>query len=217
MIRISKSISVFIFTAFLWSVFPVSATTIDDSDSLTSEQSTQRPCISIENRHAKGHFLAQVGQIPPPQDRPKHQSLQRHKYIEQLRLLKLLELLDLPPNQETEFIVSFRRYRKTQLKLHADRTDIVDKLALGLRDKSLPQNEVYQLVSKIEKNAEDCLKQNENFLDQARGTLNVWQYGKLAVFLNRFERELLESVKAFHDRPRRGMEQGKHGNRQETE
>jgi len=196
--------------ALLCLVPPISAETLVDSVLLTPSQQDWYPEMGMGTRQVPGFHFAQIDQDSRPQVEPERQSRQRRKHLEQLRLFKLLELLDLSPEQESDFIVAFRQHRKAQQKLHSVRADIVDRLALGLKEKSLPPDEVYLLVGKLEKNSQEHLKQNQEFLGQVRGILDVWQYGKLAVFKDRFEYELLEAVKTFHDRPGRGMGREEH-------
>ncbi len=125
---------------------------------------------------------------------------QRQKHIEQLRIFKLLEILDLDETQELDFLQTFRTFRKQQRLLSKERSDIIDTLAMGLRDSSLSPQEVYSLVDRVNEK-ETSLKQLEKkFLRQSKRILTAGQFGRLVVFQHRFEYELLSNVRSFWER-----------------
>ena len=145
-------------------------------------------------------YLAQVDHMMPPnvQDR---QPRQRRKHIEQLRLLKMLELLDLSSDQETEFIVAFRQFRKGLRGIHRARVEIIDQLAAGLMDESVTSKKIYEFIADLEKLTVERRMQEKTYMEKARKLLDARQLGKLIIFQERFEQALIRDVKAFHDRP----------------
>jgi Spy/CpxP family protein refolding chaperone len=129
----------------------------------------------------------------------------RHrKHLEQLRLLKLLELLDLEEDQETAFIVAFRSLRKDLRALDEERSEVVEQLSTGLKEGGLAEAETMRLIDRTLELGEKRHQRMSAFVTEARTLLTPDQLGKLVVFHDRFEYELLERVKAFHGRGGRG-------------
>jgi hypothetical protein len=127
---------------------------------------------------------------------------QFNKHIEQFRILKLLELLDLQENQELEFIGVFRSMRRQSGQLHDQRMDRVEKLAEGLRTESITDNEIVILISEIREFSDEENRGRDRFLSEAANILSASQMGRLVVFQVRFESELLGAVRGFRDRGR---------------
>ncbi len=128
----------------------------------------------------------------------------RHKFgkhIEQFRILKLLELLDLREDQELEFITAFHSMRRERRQLHEKRISLVDELADGLRTETVPDMEINRLIREISKLGNQQERVMEDFLNEAQKILTPSQLGRYIVFRERFEFELLEAVKAFRERP----------------
>jgi Spy/CpxP family protein refolding chaperone len=130
------------------------------------------------------------------------------KHIEQFRLLKLLELLDLKEDQEVDFIKAFRTMRSERRDLHEKRMELVNSLADGLRDQNIADNEIRQDVQQISELAKQEERVMENFLNTAQKILTPQQLGKLIVFQERFELELLEGVREFRERQQGAFESG---------
>jgi Spy/CpxP family protein refolding chaperone len=124
------------------------------------------------------------------------------KHLEQFRLLKLLELLDLKEDQEVDFITAFRTMRRERRELHEKRIEFVGKLADGLREQNLSDDDIRSLIYQITESAKQEGRVMENFLSTAQKILTPQQLAKLIIFQERFEYELLEEVRAFRERPR---------------
>ena len=122
------------------------------------------------------------------------------KHIEQFRILKLLELLDLREDQELEFITAFQSMRRERRQLHEKRISLVDELADGLRTETVPDMEINRLIREISKLGNQQERVMEDFLSEAQKILTPSQLGRFIVFRERFEFELLEAVKAFRER-----------------
>ncbi len=119
------------------------------------------------------------------------------KYIAQLRLLKLLELLDLDQDQEVPFITAFHSMRRDGGDLDSLRVALMEQLADGLREQTISDEEAYDLIDKIAAAKLQKRELMDAFLKQARDELSASQLGKLVVFQDRFELELLERVQTF--------------------
>ena len=137
----------------------------------------------------------------------------RRRHLEQFRMLKLLELLDLDREQEMEFLVDFKALREKQLLLQRERELVVEFLATGLREDTLKGNQITQRVQRVMELRREYALASEKFLERVMGILTPEQVGRLVVFEERFEFELLDQVRSFHER--RGMPGAKRGLRQQ--
>ncbi|MBU8932564.1 MAG: hypothetical protein KOO62_01020 [candidate division Zixibacteria bacterium] len=198
MIRNGRLISIIILAAVVMLAWP-GANAVADETVSSPERNSEKQIDAWPDHDC---YLAQVDESTSPVQ--NHKPRQRRKHIEQLRLLKLLELLDLSPDQETQFIVAFRQFRKGLRGIHRARVEIIDQLATGLKDNSLAPKNIYEFIANLEKLAVERRIQDKTFIEKARELLDARQLGKLVIFQERFEQALIEDVKAFHDRPSRG-------------
>ena len=121
------------------------------------------------------------------------------KHIEQLRMLKLLEMLDLGEDQEVEFLTELSRFRSDMAKLDERRTVLLDSLAKGLGDSSLIEDRIYDYGDRIRVTMIDHSKAMTDFMDRCREILTPQQFGEMIVFQERFDKQLLERVRAFRE------------------
>ncbi|MEE8576808.1 MAG: hypothetical protein V3T31_06100 [candidate division Zixibacteria bacterium] len=121
----------------------------------------------------------------------------RKRHIEQLRILKLLEMLDLDEGQEIEFLTRFRTHRKNDRTIAEEhRTRLADLGKLLHSSNASDQ----QLSEAIEAARQVRLKKqqaHDTFLEKVRPLLTTNQFGRLIIFQDRFEFELLQEVRQF--------------------
>ncbi len=160
-------------------------------------QLEQQPDDDFNHVGAAGHAHDKTRNLYRKQGR--HQ-FDRH--IEQFRILKLLELLDLQEDQELEFIVVFRSMRRQAGQLHTQRMDRVEKLAKGLRTETITDDEIGLLIRDIKEFSDEEDRVRDRFLSETASILSAAQMGRLVVFQVRFEAELLGAVRGFRDRGR---------------
>jgi len=126
----------------------------------------------------------------------------RRQHLEQLRMLKMLEALNLSEDQELEFLTAFRAVRKEHGRLNNEKEMLVDSLSALLDNDPTDEKAITSAVDRIlaiEDTRRDVMKE---FIDNIRGLLTPDQLARFVVFNERFERELLEQVKSFRDRRR---------------
>jgi len=158
-----------------------------------------RPCSNFDG------MLAQAGEPPDPhfqgQGRMfgRQRMQQQRKHLEQLRMLKMLELLDLNEDQELSFLTSYRAMRQELRDIDEKRAVLVNRLADGLGGDSLSDDAIDALIDSVMVIEKQKQKVHESFIQQSRSILTPQQLGRLVVFHERFERELLDQVKAFRE------------------
>lgn len=158
-------------------------------------------------------LLAQMDNEPPP-DMPfppdaRQFDKSRGKYLEQLRILKLLELLNLNEDQDIEFMQLFRKHRMTVKENENEHNLKIAELSEGLKNESITDANIFRLTAEVEKNADARVVLEKSFLNESKKILSAEQFGKLVVFQERFERELLEQVRQFRNQERFGHGQGR--------
>ena len=114
--------------------------------------------------------------------------------------MKLLELLDLRDDQEVDFIAAFHSMRRDRRQLHQQKMILIDNLSEGLRDKDITDDEINRLIRQIMDATEQEKQLQQEFLNDVSGILTPSQMGRLVVFTERFEYELLEAIRAFRER-----------------
>ncbi len=117
----------------------------------------------------------------------------RMKRIEQLRMLKMLEILDLNDEQSDKFLVVFNKTRKNKKALHEERRAIADTLSATL-DAQGTEEEINRLLDKMKSNMEGQLQLLNQLLDDCRDILTPYQLGRLALFHENFERDMIKDL-----------------------
>jgi hypothetical protein len=152
-------------------------------------------------------FWAQAGDYPDSE--PPGMQKQR-RYLEQLRMLKLLEMLDLKEDQEVEFITNFRAMRQNLEDLEAEHHSILDEVSRHIDAGDVDDRLVERTSEQLVQIAQRKIEVVSSFFNEAKKTLTPEQMAKLMIFQERFDRELLERVRAFRERGmHRGNPQGK--------
>jgi len=125
---------------------------------------------------------------------------QQRKHLEQFRLLKLLELLDLGEDKEIAFLTAFKGMRKDLGEVQEQRKQLIEELVGSLKEEKVDREQVDRAVKNLLNLDQEKNKIMENFLQKAREFLDPEQMGKFIVFQERFEFELLEKMKNFQGR-----------------
>ncbi len=122
------------------------------------------------------------------------------KYIEQLRMLKMLEFLDLSEDQEMTFLTRFKSLRADEDRLEAERKAQVEKLSELVTSEDPNDEAIRAAVDSVRIKMKQRIALFEAFVDDVGELLTPAQLGKLVIFQDRFEYELLERVRSFQDR-----------------
>lgn len=124
----------------------------------------------------------------------------RRQHLEQLRILKMLEALNLSEDQEMEFLTAFRSVRKKHGELNAEKETLVDSLSVMLDQEKVSRKGVDDVIDRILKIEDSKRDVMHDFVSKIRDLLTPEQLARFVVFNERFERELLEQVKSFRER-----------------
>ncbi len=121
--------------------------------------------------------------------------------LENLRMLKLLEVIDLDEEQNVEFLALFASSRKKMKEIREEMESEVDELIEILKDENPDESLIKEKLGKIEVLKKRFTDNFENLQNKAKEILTTVQYAKMLVFQERFERELIQSVKGFRNNP----------------
>jgi Spy/CpxP family protein refolding chaperone len=147
------------------------------------------------------------GQHECPPDCPHNQWGKMEANFENLRLLKLLEVLDLADEQSEKFLPLFNKFRKESKELHQQRKELIDGL-MGLIHEEGDEHQIRSSIDKLKQNGNEIRAHREKFSTDCETILSIYQTARLIVFQERFEREILESLREFRG-PRAAHRNGK--------
>lgn len=123
--------------------------------------------------------------------------------IENLRLLKLLETVDLSEAQSEQFLPVFYGFRKDIKEMLEERKRLVDQIAEQIRS-DVSDDELNRSIGQLLDLKNRIERRRDRFLDECRSILTVKQVARLVIFQEQFERDLLESLREFRRHGSRG-------------
>ena len=135
----------------------------------------------------------------------RRQAMTDLKRFERLRMMKLLDLLDLDRKTEDTFIPLMREHQRETFKLMKKHEHLINKLGEGLKENKLSDNEIDELIREINNLENERNQQMVNFLIKSKEILTMEQLGKMYVFQARFGAEVIEKMRDFRNQ-QQGME-----------
>ncbi len=119
--------------------------------------------------------------------------------IENLRLLKMLEVLDMDEEQSQKFIPVFHQFRSDLRDLRHERKMMLDSLA-SLIEQDNAEDQLLVIFEVLRENLDRIEVRSEKFFADCRQILTPHQLGRLLLFQERFEKEVLEKLREFRRR-----------------
>ncbi len=131
---------------------------------------------------------------PPDASPPDGMPTPQMKDLENLRLLKLLDVLDLTEEQSPAFIAAFSQFRKEGNTL---RETVEAEVSELLKAEPPDETKVGERVKRIDKLRVQREQSVVNFHTKAAEILTPVQLGRMVAFELRFDRELIERIRGF--------------------
>ena len=153
-------------------------------------------------------WLAAQGDAGPEPPVAPHAPRPGGRHLEQFRMLKLMELLELSKDQEVEFLVAFQDMRETHRELKEQRDSILQILADGIESENLDDAAIYHMADEIQQLKRRHIQVIDDLLARVKNILSAEQYGKMILFQERFEHQLLEKLREFRGRGGHGGARG---------
>jgi len=94
--------------------------------------------------------------------------------------------------------------RRQQRQIEDDRAAAIQELSSGLETNSIGKQRIGELIDRLLALASDRVKTVDDFVMSMRKVLTPQQLGRLVVFQERFELELLEKLRGFRGRMGQG-------------
>jgi len=126
--------------------------------------------------------------------------------LDNLRMLKLLEMVELTEEQNVEFLTLFAAFRNEMKQSRKMIETEVDELIELLKNENPDEKPVKEKTDKIEELKLEHMASFSNLMEKSKEILTTVQYARMVVFQERFERELIKSVRGF----RKGVTSGDH-------
>jgi Spy/CpxP family protein refolding chaperone len=169
--------------------------------------SSAQPDPGVDFQPPRDRFLKQQGPGPggPGGHGGPWMGGNRRKHIEQFRMLKLLEFLDLSEDQEIPFLTRYRALNDAHDSLQLQRMTYIEQLAKMVEKKNPPEDRINELITRVRDTEKQKFDIDQDFLNDVRGILTPEQLAKLVVFQDRFEFEMLRQVREFQRQRMQGM------------
>lgn len=115
--------------------------------------------------------------------------------IEQMRMWKLLEVLDLSDEQAEGFLPILNAFQKQQKELEHKKRESLKVLEDELNKKSVDLKKVQTFLEDLEKNRVLFEKNRVSFLSKAKEVLSLEQQAKLVLFEERFAERMKQMIR----------------------
>ena len=125
------------------------------------------------------------------------------RQFEQFRMNKMIEMLQLDDQQQQHVRQLFREHRRDMRQIEVQTRSTLEELTRLLREPRADERAIDKTLSKLDTLEIQRGKLHVEFKARADKSLTIVQRGKLRVFFERFERQMVEKV--------RGMRQGMGG------
>lgn len=119
----------------------------------------------------------------------------RAENIETLRKMKLIETLELSEEQADKFLPIFTSHRRKMRELRRERNTILDSLSNFVKQENT-EKDIERMFELLNHNEKKAGEEKIMLANEISEVLDINQMGRLVLFKERFERDLLETL--FH-------------------
>lgn len=136
----------------------------------------------------------ELTQAPPSPERRE----QLRRDIENMRIWKMTQFLELSTEQSTKFFPIFNDFQKEREKLEEERGEMMRRLGELVESEAEHESEIRRLMSGLVKNREGMVSRKDEFRREAGKVLSLKQQAKLVLFEEHFKREIrgmIEDIK----------------------
>jgi Spy/CpxP family protein refolding chaperone len=128
--------------------------------------------------------------------------------IETLRLWKMIEVLDLSPEQSDKFLPLLHEFQKARNELEMDSRNLFEDLEEELHSKEPSEKKIKDILLNLEKNRQELENARNTFLTSSREVLTTIQEAKLIWFEHNFEKKLRDTIRKFRMHPGKHFDKG---------
>ena len=123
--------------------------------------------------------------------------------IEQLRKVRMIEMLDLSESQSVRFFARLKEHDAARQDLMKQRNESLDKIERLVRNHA-DSTEYAPLFSEVQGIDSRMVTERKKFFDSLSDILSIEQQGKFLVFERRFDRELRDAFREAQRRRQQG-------------
>ena len=146
---------------------------------------------------------AVMGQPGRPDERPGDQ--RPFERIEQLRKVRLIEILDLKEEQSVRLFARMKEHESLRRDLMREKGDALDKVERLIRNKS-EDKEFEKAFEEVRVIEDKLIDSQRTFFAGLSDILSEVQRGKMLIFERRFEKELREAMRDAQRRRRQPLD-----------
>ncbi len=125
--------------------------------------------------------------------------------IEELKKVRLIEMLNLNEDQSTRFFARLNEHDSTKRDLMKQRSEVLDKIERLVRNHA-DSKDFEQLFPAVDAIDAKIIEERHRFFDGLGDILSAEQRGKYLLFYRYFEKELRDAMREVQRR-RRGMDE----------
>jgi homogentisate 1,2-dioxygenase len=125
--------------------------------------------------------------------------------IENLKKVRLMEILELNEDQSVRFFARFNEHENTKRDLTKEKNEVLDKIERLVRNHG-DEKEFGRVFAEFETVNRKIGDEKLRFFNSLNDILSVEQRGKLLLFERRFEQELREALREGQKRRRHAEE-----------
>ncbi|MGB2696246.1 MAG: hypothetical protein WBD28_00130 [Candidatus Zixiibacteriota bacterium] len=142
----------------------------------------------------------------PPMDSVRKEGMRER--IETLRLWRMIEVLDLSPEQSDKFLPLLHEFQKKQRELETAGKQLFGDLEEELQSEEPSEKKIRNILLELERNRGELENQRNKFLTSSSEILTTIQEAKLIWFEHNFEKKLRDTIRKFRMGPGRHFDEG---------
>lgn len=147
--------------------------------------------------------FAQEGRLAEPPEPPPPERMERlRKDIENMRIWKMTQYLELSTEQSTKFFPIFNDFQKKREKLEEERGEMMRRLAEFVESEGKHEAEIRRLMSGLVKDRQKMVDLVDEFRREAGRVLSLKQQAKLVLFEEHFKKEIRGMIEDIRMRKR---------------
>ncbi len=136
-------------------------------------------------------------------DKPLLDDDKPHKMLEVIKILKIVEFLDLDEEQTIAFFPKLKKIEKHKRESFRERRKLLGKLHKQLEQEKSDKS-IKQTIDKVLKFDKDAKEKEEQLQEEMLSVLTIKQQAKLLIFQERFEEEIRKIIKELRKEKERG-------------
>ncbi|MBD3232940.1 MAG: hypothetical protein GF315_04375 [candidate division Zixibacteria bacterium] len=147
---------------------------------------------------------AQMDIMDPPPSEMEGRRGRIEERIENFKIWKLTDYLDLSSEQSQEFFPLYNDYTEAHKDLNDKRRDLFKKINQAVELDDYPEENLKEMLEQVDRVEQDLVKHREKFQDKLTDVLTTRQIAKFTIFEHRFRNEIHEMIQKAREREHRG-------------